>query len=88
MDTKKITTKNVKTTTLAQAKLIYKIAHFIAPFEICEADKPEYLKELMSVSMTKNLDSLNEFIFESYNVKDLLNDTRLLKMYLKLHDTM
>ena len=72
-------------TSIRQALMLYDIAKWIEPFEICDLDKKDFVKSATNYSLEANINDLNDYIARRYdNVKDFLEDKILVKKYTKL----
>lgn len=60
-------------TTRKQAVMIYNMAKWVNTFEICDLDRKDYLKSLMSFSIVDNLKELKKYIKE-HEAEDLANN--------------
>lgn len=67
-------------TTRKQAVMIYNMAKWVNTFEICDLDRKEYIKSLMSFSIVDNLKELKKYIKE-HEAEDIINvDNRYSKL--------
>jgi hypothetical protein len=71
-------------TSIRQALMLYDIAKWIDPYEICDLDKKDFVKSAVNYSLEANINDLNDYIARRYEIKDFLEDKILVKKYTKL----
>ncbi len=69
-------------TTKNAANVIYNLVKHINPYEVSDIDKPEYIQNMLEMTLEENIKCLQDYICENYEtVKDFLEDKHVVNLY-------
>lgn len=69
-------------TTKNAANAIYNLVKHINPYEVSDIDKPEYIQNMLGMTLEENIKCLQDYICENYEtVKDFLEDKYVVNLY-------
>lgn len=78
---KELTKIRKNKTTRKQAKKIIKLVFWVDPYQICLFDVPDFIKSMCENSLSNEIENLVHFIKECFDVSEIKNDIKLLKMF-------
>lgn len=69
-------------TTKNAANAIYNLVKHINPYEVSDIDKPEYIQNMLGMTLEENIKCLQTYICENYeHLIDFLEDSYTLNLY-------
>jgi len=72
-------------TTKQDALKFYEIVKYINPYEVCDLDKNEIIKNIMELDFDNNLEQLQDYICNVYDdTRNLIEDEKCIKLYLNI----